>query len=80
MLIFIRSNELRFARWSEIDFETAMWTIPAEREVIEGVKHFQRGSKMRTPHLVTLSSQALAILKQVYKLSGERDFVFYWRS
>ncbi|MGS0637162.1 tyrosine-type recombinase/integrase [Citrobacter sp. VF227] len=76
LLIFIRSSELRFARWSEIDFETAMWTIPAQREAIEGVKHSERGSKMRTPHLVPLSRQALAILKQVHKLSGERDFVF----
>ncbi|EAA6710957.1 integrase arm-type DNA-binding domain-containing protein [Salmonella enterica subsp. enterica serovar Arechavaleta] len=76
LLIFIRSSELRFARWSEIDFERAMWTIPAEREAIEGVKHSQRGSKMRTPHLVPLSRQALAILKQVHKISGERDFVF----
>ena len=76
LLIFIRSSELRFARWSEIDFETSMWTIPAEREAIEGVKHSQRGSKMRTPHLVPLSQQALAILKHVHKLSGDRDFVF----
>lgn len=76
LLVFIRSSELRFARWSEIDFETSMWTIPAERESIEGVKHSQRGSKMRTPHLVPLSRQALAILKQVHKLSGDRDFVF----
>ncbi len=76
LLIFIRSSELRFARWSEIDFETAMWTIPAEREAIKGVKHSQRGSKMRTPHLVPLSRQALAILKEVNKLSGDRDFVF----
>ncbi|CAM3333514.1 tyrosine-type recombinase/integrase [Klebsiella grimontii] len=76
LLVFIRSSELRFARWSEIDFETSMWTIPAEREAIEGIKHSQRGSKMRTPHLVPLSRQALAILKQVHKLSGARDFVF----
>lgn len=76
LLIFIRSSELRFARWSEIDFETAMWTIPAEREAIEGVKYSQRGSKMRTPHLVPLSRQALAILQQVHKISGDRDFVF----
>ena len=76
LLVFIRSSELRFARWSEIDFETSMWTIPAEREAIDGVKHSQRGSKMRTPHLVPLSHQALAILKDVYKLSGDRDFVF----
>ncbi|HCI6933229.1 Integrase [Klebsiella quasipneumoniae] len=76
LLIFIRSSELRFARWSEIDFETAMWTIPAEREAIEGVKHSQRGSKIRTPHLVPLSRQALDILRQVHKFSGNRDFVF----
>ncbi|MCH4630724.1 tyrosine-type recombinase/integrase, partial [Escherichia coli] len=76
LLVFIRSSELRFARWSEIDFETSMWTIPVEREAIDGVKHSQRGSKMRTPHLVPLSHQALAILKDVYKLSGDRDFVF----
>ncbi|EEW4992690.1 integrase arm-type DNA-binding domain-containing protein [Escherichia coli] len=76
LLVFIRSSELRFARWSEIDFETSMWTIPAEREAIDGVKHSQRGSKMRAPHLVPLSHQALAILKDVYKLSGDRDFVF----
>lgn len=76
LLIFIRSSELRFARWSEIDFERAMWTIPAEREAIEGVKHSQRGSKMRTPHLVPLSRQALVILQQVHKISGDRDFVF----
>lgn len=53
-----------------------MWTIPAEREVIEGVKHSQRVSKMRTPHLVSLTHPTLAILKQVHKLSGGRDFVF----
>lgn len=46
------------------------------REAIEGVKHSQRGSKMRTPHLVPLSRRALEILKQVHKFSGERDFVF----
>ncbi|CTQ05762.1 integrase [Klebsiella variicola] len=76
LLIFIRSSELRFARWPEIDFERAKWTIQAEREAIEGVKHSQRGSKMRTPHLVPLSRQALVILQQVHKKSGDRGFVF----
>ncbi|HEJ7994541.1 TPA: integrase arm-type DNA-binding domain-containing protein, partial [Serratia liquefaciens] len=49
LLIFIRSSELRFARWPEIDFEKAMWTIPPERKPIEGVKYSYRGAKMRTP-------------------------------
>ncbi|MCG6489326.1 hypothetical protein K6U37_10170, partial [Vibrio parahaemolyticus] len=55
LLVFIRSSELRFARWEEIDFTNAMWTIPAERQPIEGVKFSYRGSRMRTPHLVPLS-------------------------
>jgi len=76
LLVFIRSSELRFARWSEIDFETAMWTIPADREPLEGVKHSHRGSKMRTPHLVPLSRQALAVLEKIKRLNGNRDLIF----
>ncbi|MBN6360278.1 tyrosine-type recombinase/integrase [Providencia rettgeri] len=76
LLVFIRSSELRFARWDEIDFKNAMWTIPAEREAIEGVKHSHRGSKMRTPHLVPLSRQAIEILKQIYQFSGNHELIF----
>lgn len=76
LLVFIRSSELRFARWSEVDFETAMWMIPGEREPLEGVKHSHRGSKMRTPHLVPLSRQALAILEKIKSMSGNRELIF----
>jgi integrase len=76
LLVFIRSSELRFARWSEVDFETAMWTIPGEREPLEGVKHSHRGSKMRTPHLVPLSRQALTILEKIKSMSGNRELIF----
>lgn len=76
LLVFIRSSELRFARWTEIDFETSMWTIPAQREAIEGVKHSQRGSKMRTIHLVPLSRQALHILEQIKTFSDDHELIF----
>jgi integrase len=76
LLVFIRSSELRFARWSEVDFDTAMWTIPGEREPLEGVKHSHRGSKMRTPHLVPLSLQALSILEKIKSMSGNRELIF----
>lgn len=76
LLIFIRSSELRFARWPEIDFEKALWTIPPERVPIPGVKHSHRGAKMKTPHLVPLSHQALEILKEVHAISGEHELVF----
>ncbi|WP_414617340.1 tyrosine-type recombinase/integrase [Yersinia intermedia] len=76
LLVFIRSSELRFARWSEIDFDNAMWTIPAEREPLKGVKHSHRGSKMRTPHLVPLSNQSLIVLEEIKTISGGYDLIF----
>lgn len=53
-----------------------MWTIPTEREAIEGVKHSHRGSKMRTTHLVPLSRQAIEILKHIYQFSGNHELIF----
>ncbi|WP_047605672.1 tyrosine-type recombinase/integrase [Rahnella aquatilis] len=76
LLVFIRSSELRFARWAEIDFDNAMWTIPAEREPLQGVKHSHRGSKMRTPHLVPLSNQSLIVLEEIKAISGGYDLIF----
>lgn len=76
LLLFIRSSELRFARWPEIDFERALWTIPPERKPIPGVKFSERGSKMHTAHLVPLSRQALEILKKIRQVSGQYELVF----
>lgn len=74
--LFIRSSELRFARWSEIDFRNKIWTIPATREAIAGVRYSGRGAKMRTPHIVPLSRQSVAILKQIKNISGSYELVF----
>lgn len=63
-LTFVRTSELIEARWTEIDFEQAMWTIPAER------------MKMRSPHLVPLSRQALEILVELKELTGHSEHVF----
>lgn len=63
-LLFVRPGELRHAEWAEIDLETAEWNIP-------GVK-----MKMKEPHLVPLSKQALAILKSLHELTGHGRFVF----
>jgi integrase len=76
LMIFIRSSELRFARWTEIDLDGAMWTIPAEREQIPGVRYSERGAKMKTPHLVPLSIQAISLLQQLKKWSGDEVFLF----
>ncbi|EJK0523257.1 tyrosine-type recombinase/integrase [Salmonella enterica] len=76
LLFFVRSSELRFARWSEIDWQQKLWIIPEEREQIENVRFSHRGAKMKTQHIVPLSDQAIAVLKQIEALSGHLAFIF----
>jgi len=64
LLTFVRTTELRGALWKEISFENADWRIPAER------------MKMKDPHIVPLSRQAIAVLKELQKLTGHREHVF----
>lgn len=64
MLTAVRPGELRGARWAEIDTAAAVWRIPAER------------MKMKAPHLVPLSRQALAVIERQRAISGERELVF----
>lgn len=63
-LTFTRTSELIEAEWREIDLDKAEWLIPAER------------MKMRRPHLVPLSPQAVAVFREAAKLSGDRRHVF----
>ncbi|EON4446801.1 tyrosine-type recombinase/integrase [Escherichia coli] len=74
--VFIRSSELRFARWSEIDFTNRVWTIPATREPIIGVRYSGRGAKMRMSHIVPLSEQSIAILIQIKDITGNNELIF----
>jgi len=63
-LLFVRPGELRHAEWSEIDLDKAEWNIPAGK------------MKMRQPHLVPLSEQAVAILRKLQPLTGRGQYVF----
>lgn len=64
ILTFVRSSELRGAKWEEINFEKAEWRIPGER------------MKMKEMHIVPLAKQALSILAQLKQLNGSRPFIF----
>lgn len=63
-LLFVRPGELRKAEWSEINFDAAEWRIPAAK------------MKMRSPHIVPLSTQALSILQELHPLTGDGKYVF----
>jgi len=63
-LVFVRPGELRRAEWAEIDLDAAEWRIPAAK------------MKMRAPHIVPLSSQAVAILREIHPLTGRGRYVF----
>jgi integrase len=61
---FVRPGELRQALWSEFDLDKAEWRIPASR------------MKMRREHLVPLSTQAVAILRKQFEITGKGPLVF----
>jgi len=63
-LLFVRPGELRHAEWNEFSFEATEWRIPAEK------------MKMRVKHIVPLSTQAIAILRELQPLTGNGKYVF----
>ncbi|SFM42763.1 tyrosine-type recombinase/integrase [Nitrosomonas communis] len=67
-LAFVRTSELIGAVWAEFDFDKAIWLIPAER------------MKMRTPHVVPLSSQAITILKELKVIAGDSSYILPGRN
>ena len=63
-LVFVRPGELHKAEWIEFDLDAAEWHIPASR------------MKMKQAHLVPLAHQAVAILRELHKLTGSGRYVF----
>ena len=68
ILTGVRPGELRQAEWQEFDFEKKVWNVPAER------------MKMRRPHLVPLSSQAIDLLNQLKPMTGAGALLFPGRN
>lgn len=60
----VRPSEAAGTRWDEIDFENALWNIPAER------------MKKKKPHIVPLSSQSLELLNLMKPISSRSEYVF----
>jgi integrase len=63
-LVFVRPGELRHAEWAEFDLDAREWRIPGEK------------MKMREPHIVPLSDQALALLASLHPLTGAGKYLF----
>lgn len=63
-LTFVRPGELRHAEWCELDLDSALWKIPAQK------------MKMRSPHVVPLAQQTIDILREIRPLTGEGKYVF----
>lgn len=63
-LTFVRTGELIGAQWDEFDLDAARWDIPAPR------------MKMKTPHVVPLSRQAVEVLRVLHGVTGNGDMLF----
>ena len=64
-LTFVRTKEMRFMEWSEVNIDTKEWRIPANK------------MKMGLPHIVPLSNQVIEILETLKPLTGNKQYVFY---
>jgi len=60
----VRPSEAASAKWDEIDLENKVWVIPGER------------MKMKRPHTVPLTEQALALLQILKPFNGHREYIF----
>lgn len=67
-LVFQRPGELCAMEWSEVDLEQALWIIPLEKK--------KERNKTEGDHIVPLSAQALALLKDIHPLTGHGRYVF----
>ena len=63
-LVFVRPGELRHMEWQEVNLEEKLWSIPAEK------------MKLREPHLVPLSEQAISLLEEIKPLTSRSKYVF----
>jgi integrase len=72
-LVFVRPEELRGAHWSEFDLDAAVWTIPPQRRKLT---RKDRADPSTPPHIVPLSTQAVAILRELHADTGRRQLCF----
>ena len=70
-LLFQRPGELRAAEWAEFDLEGGIWEIPGDR-----MKRTKQGKAAGGAHIVPLSSQAIAILRELEALTGAGRLLF----
>jgi integrase len=66
--LFLRPGELRKLEWSWVNFDDELITIPATAH--------KTGKRTQAPHLVPLSAQAIALLREIQPLTGSDRFVF----
>ncbi|TCV85868.1 tyrosine-type recombinase/integrase [Sulfurirhabdus autotrophica] len=63
-MLFVRPGELRHAEWAEFDLDASEWRIPDHK------------MKMKTMHLVPLSTQAVTIIRELQALTGDSNYLF----
>lgn len=63
LLTLVRKTELRIAEWAHVDLDRAVWEIPAEH------------MKMKRPHVVYLSQQAVTLFRRLKTLAGDSPLV-----
>ena len=61
---FVRSSNIRFAEWREIDFKKRVWVIPSHK------------MKTKLEHTMPLSKEAIEILKEIEPYTSDKKYIF----
>jgi len=72
-MVFQRPGEIRQAEWANIDLEAAEWRVPAP---VQKLTKAQKDNPRTPDHIVLLSTQAVALLREIQPLTGRGRYVF----
>jgi len=70
--VSLRAGEFRYSKWNEFDLENGVWIVPAKHRKLKKEKKLDETNV----HIVPLSSQAVALLRELYKVTGRGNHVF----
>lgn len=75
-LVFVRPGELTAAKWAHFDLDGAKWSVPFEQLKQRTQRTNSDSERADEPHEVPLSRQALALLRDLHKLTGGGEYLF----
>lgn len=73
-MLMLRPSELSSGEWSEVNFDTCIWSIPAKRRKLP--THLKKANRVTDAHIIALSDQAMKVLSDIHQYTGRGCYIF----